>query len=605
MKPPPRIVIPVFLLLGCPAATQASEPERAITDVERRHWSFRPPVRPGLPEGDSPNPIDRFIGARLAEKGLAVAPEADRRTLLRRVTFDLTGLPPTPAEIEAFLNDPSPTAYEHVIDRLLSSSSYGERWAQHWLDVARFAESDGFEFDQERKEAWRYRDWVIRALNDDLPYDRFLRHQLAGDEVAPPDEHARLATGFLMAGPDMTDINLATERRHEFLNKMTQTVGEAFLGLTLGCAQCHAHKTDPISIEDFYRFRSFFAATVIDPRKSKQLPPQVKESRPDPPMSFVMEAGDFRRPGAPVRPAFPRVLNSANAQIPVAPDGATTSYRRTALAEWLTRANHPLTTRVIVNRLWLHHFGRALVTTPNDFGRTGQKPTHPALLDWLATELPHRKWSLKAMHRLILTSRTYRQASRGSGPDWQKRLSLDPGNFLLSRAPRKRLEGEAIRDSFLAVAGLLNRKMGGPSIRPPLPREITATIRNRNWEVSPDPAEHLRRSVYIFVRRNLSYPLFDVFDRPDSNASCPQRNKSTTPTQSLTLLNSEFSGTIATALAGRISTKKDPVGHLYLLLFARLPTPGERAIAQDLLAAGSRSDLALALLNSNEAIYLD
>ena len=605
MKPPPRIVIPVFLLLGCAAPVQASEPEHPVTDAERQHWSFRPPLRPGLPEGDAPNPIDRFIGARLAGKGLTLAPEADRRTLLRRITFDLTGLPPTPAEIEAFLNDPDPTACEHVIHRLLSSPAYGERWAQHWLDVARFAESDGFEFDQERKEAWRYRDWVIRALNEDLPYDRFLRHQLAGDEVDPPDEQARLATGFLMAGPDMTDINLAAERRHEFLNKMTQTVGETFLGLTMGCAQCHSHKTDPVSIEDFYRFRSFFAATVVDPKKSKQLPPQVKESRPDPPMSFVMEGGDFRRPGVSLGPAFPRVLNPTGDQIPVTPDGATTSYRRTALARWLTRADHPLTTRVIVNRLWLHHFGRALVATPNDFGRTGQEPTHPALLDWLATELPRQEWSLKAMHRLILTSRTYRQASRGSGPDWQKRLSRDPGNLLLSRAPRKRLEGEAIRDSFLAVAGLLNRKAGGPSIRPPLPREITTTIRNRNWEVSPDPADHLRRSVYIFVRRNLSYPLFDVFDRPDSNASCPQRNRSTTPTQSLTLLNSEFSGTIAKVLAERISAESDPVKHLYLLLLARLPTTDERSIAKYLLTAGSLTDLTLALLNSNEAIYLD
>ncbi len=600
-----KFATPLLFLLGCSLMAPASEPEAPVTDRDRQHWSFCPPLRPKLPEGNSPSPIDRFIEARLAAENLTLAPEADRRSLLRRVTFGLTGLPPTPDETRAFLSDSTPSAYDQVVERLLASPAYGERWAQHWLDVARFAESDGFEFDQERKEAWRYRDWVIRALNEDLPYNLFLQFQLAGDEVEPPDEDAHLATGFLMAGPDMTDINLAAERRHEFLNKMTQNVGVSFLGLTLGCAQCHAHKTDPISIQDFYRFRSFFAATVVDPKKSQQLPPRVQETRPDPPASFVMERGSFLRAGAPVRPAFLRILNPNGEQVSGPPGGATTSYRRSALARWLTRPDHPLTTRVIVNRLWLHHFGRALVATPNDFGRSGEEPSHPALLDWLATELPRRDWSLKSMHRLIVSSRSYRQASRGSGTAWQARIAQDPGNLLFSRASRKRLEGEAIRDSFLAVSGLLNRRTGGPGVRPPLPREITTTIRKKNWVVSPDPSDHVRRSIYLFVRRNLRYPLFDVFDRPDTNASCPQRNKSTTPTQSLTLLNSEFSATIASSLAQRVGADPDPVARLHLLLFARLPTADERSIARELLEGGGLADLALALLNSNEAIYLD
>lgn len=599
-----RLISKFALALALSGFLPAKEAERPITDEDRQHWSFTSPARPALPDNKEAHPIDRFIVARLAQEGLTLAPDADRQTLLRRATFDLTGLPPTPAEIEHFLNDQAPDAYDHVVRRLLASPAYGERWAQHWLDVARFAESDGFEFDQERKEAWRYRDWVISALNRDLPYDKFLSSQLAGDESANTEGDPNIATAFLMAGPDMTDINLAAERRHVFLNKMTQAVGEVFLGLTIGCAQCHAHKTDPVSTEDFYRFRSFFAGTVVDPKKGKQLPPHVKELKPDPPMNFVMVRGDFRRPGADANPAFLRIFNSEQQTVSPAPEDATTSFRRTALARWLTRAEHPMTSRVIVNRLWQHHFGQALVPTPNDFGHTGQPPSHPQLLDWLATELPRQKWSLKAMHRLMVTSRTYRQASRGSGEDWQKKLSSDPANILLSRASRRRLEGEAIRDSFLSIAGLLNRKPGGPSVRPPLPKEITSTIRNKNWEVSPDPADHTRRSIYIFVRRNLRYPLFDVFDRPDTNASCPQRNESTTPTQSLTLLNSEFSSRMADAIAARLADK--PLDQLYLHLFARRPSAREQKIASDLLnTGGSFADLCLALLNTNEAIYVD
>jgi hypothetical protein len=599
--------LPFCLLMG--SVLCAEDAERPITGEDRQHWSFRAPLRPPLPEGTERNPIDRFVSATFRERKLTFAPKADRRTLLRRLTFDLTGLPPTPGELRAFLDDSTPDAYGHLVRRLLAAPAYGERWAQHWLDLARFAESDGFEFDQERKEAWRYRDWVIKALNEDLPYDQFVRCQLAGDEILPESQEARTATGFLMAGPDMTDINLASERRHEFLNKMTQAVGEVFLGLTIGCAQCHAHKTDPVSIEDFYRFRAFFANTVVQPRKSKQLPSQVKEPDSAPPASFVMQRGDFRRPGPPVKPAFLRLANPGGQSVAPPPEKAPTSQRRTALSRWLTRPQHPLTSRVIVNRLWLHHFGRGLVPTANDFGHTGQPPSHPELLDWLATELPRQRWSLKSIHRLIVTSRTYRQASRGTGEAWQENLTSDPDNIFLSRMPRRRLEGEAIRDSFLSMAGLLNRKAGGPSIRPPLPKEITSTIRNKNWQISPDSADHTRRSIYIFVRRNLRYPMFDIFDSPDTNASCPQRNESTTPTQSLILLNSRFSLTIADSLAERLAREATPenrVRQLYLLLFAREPRADElETTAEFLTNGGSLSDLCLALLNTNEAIYID
>ncbi len=614
MKTTILIVLSLLLAGSLPADKPAptAEPERPLTEDDHRHWSFRPLARPNFPavkqSSAIANPIDRFILAKLEENGLTFAPEAGPRSLLRRLRFDLTGLPPTPEEIEAFLEDKSPEAYRRVVDRLLASPAYGERWAQHWLDVARFAESDGFEFDHERKEAWRYRDWVIKALNNDMPYDRFVQWQLAGDEIAPENEAARIATGFLVAGPDMIDINLATERRHEFLNKMTQAVGEVFLGLTLGCAQCHAHRTDPISIEDFYRFRAIFANTMADPKKSQQLPHLIKEPNASPPASFVMQRGDFRRPGAATGPAYLRITNPGEQTIPPAPEGATSSQRRAALAAWLTRPEHPLTPRVIVNRVWQHHFGRALAPTPNDLGHTGKPPSHPELLDWLATELPRQEWSLKAMHRLLVTSRTYRQASHGSGEAWSAALARDPKNTLLSRMSRRRLEGEAIRDSFLSAAGLLNSKAGGPSVRPPLPKEVTSTLLNKQWEVTGDASEHVRRSIYIFVRRNLRYPLFDVFDRPDTNASCPRRNKSITATQSLTLLNSEFSLKIAKALAERAASAGDAtmqVEFLYLHLFGRPPTDREREVAATLLMDSPLPDLCLALLNTNEAIHVD
>ncbi len=568
------------------AGARAEEP---ISDAQRQHWAFRSPV------GDPARSIDQLVGAKRAEAGRAFAPEADRRTLIRRVTFGLTGLPPTPEAVAAFLADSSPGAFARVVDRLLASPAYGERWAQHWLDVARFAESDGFEHDKVRPEAWRYRDWVIDALNADMPYDRFVQLQLAADEIAPDDAAAQAATGFLMAGPDMADINLSEERRHTFLNAMTATVGESLLGLTLGCAQCHDHKTDPVSIDDFYRMRAIFANTVVGPQRDKPLGTTVRESQSTAPESFVRLRGDFRSEGAKVGPAFLRVLNPQGATIAPPDAGAPTSMRRTAFARWLTRPDHPLTARVIVNRLWQHHFGSGIVVTSGDFGATGEPPAHPELLDWLATELPRQGWSLKAMHRLIVTSRSYRQAAATAGSP------LVP--------MRRRLDGEEIRDSFLAISGQLNPDGGGPGVRPPLPKEVTSTLLKKQWDVTPDEAGHRRRSIYLFVRRNLRYPIFDAFDRPDSNASCSRRSHSTTAPQSLMLLNSEFSLAAAEDLALRLSREaSEPdqkIDLAYALLFARPPDDEERALGLRFLAESELTDYCLALLNTNEMIYVD
>ncbi|NCG18229.1 MAG: DUF1553 domain-containing protein [Rhodobacterales bacterium] len=603
-----------FLLVLLPALTLA-QGEDPITEKDRAHWAFRPPIRVVPPEVTSPasdlQTIDRFLLARMEQEGLAFAPEADKRTLIRRVTFGLTGLPPQPRDVEAFLQDHSPEAYLKVVNRLLDSSAYGEYWAQHWLDVARFAESDGFEHDLVRKDAWRYRDWVIEALNADLPYDRFVQLQLAADEIAPGDQAAQRATGYLLAGPDMPDINLLEERRHSFLNSMTATVGQTFLALTLGCAQCHDHRTDPVSIDDFYRLRAVFTNTTSGMKPNKQLGHFVKESGSSVPTSFVMARGDFRSPDRAVEPAFLRVLNPERARISPPPAEAHSSMRRAAFARWLTRPDHPLTGRVMVNRLWQQYFGRGLVTSAGDFGHTGEEPSHPQLLDWLATEFPNQGWSLKALHRVLVTSRAYRQASRGETQAWKQALERDPPNTLLSRMPRKRLEGEAIRDTFLAISGLLNRKAGGPSIRPPLPVEITSTMLKNQWKVTEDENDHRRRSIYLFARRNLRFPMFDVFDRPDSNISCSRRDQSTTAPQSLTLLNSEFSSRVATALAKRVRadapSPDERIQRVYALIFARNPSPTEHALGLRFLQETNDGldHYCLALLNTNEAIYID
>lgn len=719
------------LALFAAAPEQSAPAEPPLTAADRAHWAFRPLAQVGPPAVANDNwcrtPIDRFILQKLEALGLTPQPEADRRVLIRRVSFDLTGLPPTPAEIDAFIFDTAPDAYDRLIERLLESPAYGERWAQHWLDLVRFAETDGFEHDVERPNAWRYRDWVIAALNDDLPYNEFIRWQLAGDEIRPDDERAAIATGYLLCGPDMPDINLIEERRHNFLNDMTGTVGSTLLGLQVGCAQCHDHKFDPISQYDFYRLRAFF--DVADLFKDHPLPapksaapppstgpavrlreltgeiqsleesarkrleaenPDLQPTRDDivkaltpeerqshtaftaesdelkktikPPEipqgrtmqelqsahkpSRVMLRGDFRREGPEVVPAFLRIANSMEASVLALEPGAPTR-RRSQLADWITRPDNQLALRVIVNRLWQYHFGRGLVETSSDFGKMGAEPTHPELLDWLAAEFPRQEWSLKRMHKLIVTSAVYRQASRptsvaGGPPDanWQKARQVDPDNRWLSRMNRQRLEGEAIRDAMLAASDRISPRRGGPGIRAPLPAEVASTLLHNQWKVSPDAEDHRRRSIYLFVRRNLRYPLFEAFDRPDTNASCPRRNRSTIAPQALILLNSEFSLSAARDLAGAILARKPAapaqwISLAYQCTLGRAPTQEEQDVAArfleresaeikrsgrqvselalpvpvpaaiDPFTASALTDFCLALFNTNEFVYVD
>jgi hypothetical protein len=678
-------LIAVLLFVRVPILGADDAPdEPPVTSSDREHWAYMPVQDPPIPEVTGRSwcrtPVDRFILAELEERGLTSLPEADRRTLLRRVTFDLTGLPPSVADIESFLDDEQPGAYERVVDRLLASPAYGERWGQHWLDLARFAETDGFEHDKVRPNAWRFRDWVIDVLNEDLPYDQFVRLQLAGDELAPDDPQAAIATGFLLTGPDMPDINLQEERRHNFLNDMTATVGAVFLGLQMQCASCHDHKYDAISQYDFYRLRAFFDPAEIFgehqiPTREERvqtrefereravrwqsLEAQIKTLRDDesptaakriealekelaalkkadaPPVSMGRVVrnprkpanpsrfwirGDFRRPGPKVDPGFIRVANHANRTFSRSIESSDSRGVRTALADWLVSPDQPLTTRVIVNRLWQHLFGRGLVGTSSDFGVMGEWPTHPELHDWLCTEFTRQGWSMKSFQRMLVTSSTYRTSSRpageavdSTGTAWARLIDLDSRNDWLGRMRRKRLDGEAIRDAMLTSAGQLNRESGGPGIRPPLAPEVTSTLLTNQWPVTKDEAAHRRRSVYLFVRRNLPYPLFAVFDRPDTNQSCPIRNETTIAPQALHLLNSEFSLTCAERLADRLRRECGAdvtlqINRGYQLTLGRPPGTDELGIAHQFLADGSPSslvDFCLALFNLNEFVYVD
>ncbi len=647
------LMVSALLASGLVLGEEEAYTETPVTSEDRDHWAFQPLKRPALPALQDTerlrNGIDYFVQARLRTEKLEALGEANRRTLIRRLSLDLTGLPPTADAIAQFQGDKAPDAYERLVEQLLASPHYAERQAQHWLDLARFAETDGFEHDKLRKHAWKYRDWVIQALARDLPYDDFIRAQLAADELTPQDPDGRIALMFCLAGPDMPDINSQDERRHTLLNEITSTVGSVFMGLQMECAQCHDHKYDPISQADFYRLRAIFEPAVQVKRYvSVEALRETSRSTAD---SHLMIRGDFRRPGMVVKAAFPRIVNSPETRLSDLPVTAKTSGRRAALANWLARVDHPLTARVIVNRLWQSHFGEGLSRTPSDFGLVGQAPSHPQLLDYLATELIRRQWSLKQLHYLIVTSATYRQAGRvadlaNSEPETHQltaRLDrserLDPENEWLARFPRQRLDGETIRDVMLAVAGTLDSQQGGAGVRPPLSKELVDTLLKKQWEVDPDPRQYQRRSIYVFARRNLRYPIFELFDRPDGNASCSRRNQSTTAPQSLFLLNSRFSLQTAQQFAGTgLSQTSDQEAFIQWVFQRALARPASVAELQRAIQflkdqanrarqesrpsgqlalpvpvptmlnpyqATAYTDLCLAIFNLNEFIYVD
>ncbi len=589
-----------FILIGS-LTSLATEPdssresniaEVAITEDDREHWSFKPIAHPPLPvviASEWPTTaVDLFVLKDRERKQLPTPTLANRNVILRRLKFDLLGLPPTPDEVLAFEQDPAPDAYERLVDSILASPAYGERWAQYWLDLARFAETDGFEHDRVRSGAWKYRQWVVDALNDDMPYDEFVRSQLAGDLIG--DGVDTIATMFCMAGPDMPDLNEQDLRRHDKMNEITSTVGSALLGLQMHCAQCHDHKYDAISQADFYRLRGVFEAAVPELTRDKPALGLKRVSEPVAP--FVFLRGELTHPGPRVKARPPRIADWEHSN-----NDFDSIDPRLAFSNWLFNEKNPLTARVIANRVWQHHFGRALCENPSDFGVVAGGPWNPELLDWLAVELRDGGWSLKQLHRTIVCSSTYRMAERTEA------------------FPRRRLDGETIRDALLAVSGSLCNEYGGESVRPPLPQELVETLLKGQWTESERFAEHSRRSIYVFARRNLRYPLFDVFDRPDAGASCALRSQSTTAIQSLQMLNSELTFQAASGLCDRLleeeTTDDDLILKLFLVAFSRRPTQAESNRLRDILGEQSserRENLlvaCVAMLNASEFIYLD
>ena len=701
---------------------------RKITPTEHAWWSFKMPVRHSVPAvGDlrwSENPIDAFIGRRLEDEGLEPAPVADKRTLIRRAYLDLVGLLPDPDEVTAFIHDDSQHAFGKLIDWLLDSPHYGERWGRHWLDVVRYGDSGGYEHDYDYPQAWRYRDYVIRAFNQDKPYHRFILEQLAGDELDEVTYDSLTATGFHRVGATVGFREKDNPQyRYTYLDDMIATTSRAFMALSVECARCHDHKFDPIQQLDYYRMMATFfpfvkfnhplappeqvaayqarkaeienrvrplqerieeiekpykkiafakkletfpqeiqiavrtpeaertpgqkllAAQVISigvgkkvskllrvedqaeidrlrgriEEIEKELPEPLPvamgirdgdyrfapEGRGDeklpgkgdrqfydfegsflpqpgrpysPPPAHLLPAGDYRDKGPEVQPGFLQAITRGDPPTAHPPsNGHVTTGRRRALAEWIISENHPLTARVMVNRIWQHHFGRGLVSTANNFGRMGQRPTHPELLDWLAGEFVRSGWSLKHMHRLMMTSRAYRMSS---AYDSEANARIDPEGVYLWRYRRRRLEGEGIRDIILAASGHLNLKMGGKPFFPPIPEKVRESFNQGIWEMTQEGPDVWRRSVYSYWKRGLRYPLFDVFDLPNLNVSCERRTVTTVPTQALTLLNNKFVLEQARYFAERVLRQagREPAAQVktaYRIALGREPGPVE------------------------------
>jgi hypothetical protein len=735
------------------APVAGPDEDMPIPPEARKYWAFQKPARHPVPPGYR-HPIDAFLRAAMRDKGLKPAPQADPRTLVRRAYLDLIGLPPTPAEVSEFLNDHSPDAWERLIDRLLASAHYGERWGRHWLDVARYADSNGFEHDFDRPNAWRYRDYVIRSFNKDTPYNVFLQEQIAGDELDWVTRDSLIATGFLRCYAKVGFREKDNPQfRYEYLDDMIATIGRGIVGLTVQCARCHNHKFDPIPQKDYYRLQaslwgyvevdhpltasdeaaawrkqtaevdaktqalrlqireidepyrqqllpakikrfpenvqlavltpepkrtpgqvllanqiirtvSFSPAEIervmspADLERKRQLSEQLRQAErerpkpipvamgitdgdyrftPDgpgdepapgkgikrdaslegtflhegdgryvPPPSYFLVRGDSESRGSLMKPGFLSVITDGNVPTELPPAEGHTSGRRRALAEWLTSTGNPLTARVAVNRIWHHHFGRGIVASLDNFGKMGDKPTHPELLDWLALEFMQRGWSIKQMHRLIMTSDAYRMASQFADAD---DLAKDPDNQYLWRFRMERLDAEIVRDAILAVSGALNREMFGPPVFPKIQSEILASMDKGIWNREEDGSKVWRRSVYVYRKRGLPFPMFEVFDLPDQNLTCGRRNVSTVPTQALMLLNDEWVIRQAKLFADRVHEMagNDPAKQVevsYEIALGRPPDPEERTAAIGFLAKQKLEDLTHVLLNLNEFLYI-
>ena len=692
--------------------------------IARRHyWAFQRPLKapiPGIRNAWVRNPIDAFILEALQEKKLEPSPPLDREHLLRRVTFDLTGLPPEPGEIDAFVGDKSQDAYERVVDRLLASPHYGERWALRWLDVVRYADTNGYELDAERPQAWRYRDYVVKVFNTGKPYDLFVKEQIAGDELFPGNQEALIATGFHRAGPiHLVGGNQDEEaNRQEVVTEMSGAIGSVFLGLTVGCARCHNHKFDPILQADYYRLQAIFASTELkdldistaveksvfywgkkdyearlepvkkaiedtekrargvlrekklarlDPKlraaldipkdkrdadqktlamnAEEQLEPlwsevvdaltpeeraaraqlrkklhEIELTEPDPqpsayavadsekaaPSTYILKVGDVKHKMGEVGPGLLTVLNTDNIEIPPASAG-----RRAALANWLASPEHPLTARVMANRIWQLRMGTGIVATPNDFGVLGQRPANQKLLDWLAVEFMERGWNVKAIDRMIVLSSTYQETSA----DDPAKAKIDPDNKLYWRMNRKRLEGELIRDAVLSTSGALNPRLGGKPVRVPIEQEVyeqifTESERDGLWPVTPGEFEQHRRSLYLLNKRTVRLPMMSAFDQPDTMTSCPARPVSTHALQALSLFNSDFMREESDRFAARLEREcgRDrgfELRRAYKLALARAPSPAEAKLSRQFFAnGGTLADFCLALMNRNEFVYV-
>ncbi|MDP3332941.1 MAG: DUF1549 and DUF1553 domain-containing protein [Methylococcaceae bacterium] len=687
--------------------------------VKSTLWSYQPVKVPTQPAVNNQNwvktPIDAFVLAPLESKGLAPSPEADRAAFIRRATIDAWGLIPTPEEVKNFVNDTSSDAYEKLADRLLASPKYGERQARRWLDLARYADSNGFDNDETRPNLWRYRDYVVSSFNQDKPYDRFIKEQLAGDEIAPDDQNALIATGFLRGFPDNPNGRALVQKKYQHTTDVTDTVGKVFLGQTVECARCHNHKFDKISQKDYFSLQAFFAnasavdnipaqkgpqevvyqeawakyeealkpikaakKAIIDPVRAEadkyylerydeaslvslkkpksewnahdrwvnhvygeyidddrlanylqdtsvnkdapdynpanaerwaaykklrdegrkiaqKLKPNGSDAisainelgHTDAPPTYVFFGGIQERPLEEVQPAFPEAITSEK---PVIVPTAYSSGRRTALANWIASSQNPLTARVYVNRVWEQYFGNGIVKTVSDFGKAGDKPTNPELLDYLADSFIKNGWSVKKLHRQILLSSIYRQSSAHR----EDAYKADPDNKLLAVFPRKRLEAEEIRDSLLVASGKLEEKIGGPSVFPPIPANLVTGNSNVDgtpfWKTSTDAHDHNRRSLYIFTRRSVPYPLLETFDMASSQEVHSKRDVTTTPLQALALYHSDVVFEWSKALAGRVinetgSDTSAQLDRLYQILFARSPYQSEKDALQEFLAS--------------------